>query len=525
MVALDMNLLGQTVGHFEILAELGRGGMAIVYKARQTNLDRIVALKVLRPELARDTLYVARFRLEARSVARLEHPHIVPIYEVGEKDDLHFIAMQYIPGRTLRDLMQEQPALSIERVLGLLTQMSAALDYAHRCGIIHRDIKPSNVMLTETNWVYLTDFGLARAITAEKGLTAAGMVIGTPEYMSPEQAQGLPNIGPSTDTYALGVILYELLTGELPFEGETAVATLAARIMYDPKPPSHFRADLARPVEAVMLRALAREPTQRFQSATQLVTALQNATRSTLKPFRPTPPNFNFTPPPRQTSKRDPVIFYLGLAILMLLLIVTVIGVQLYAAKGTVSWPLPHPSATLASLPTSPPLNPSPLPLQAPDLSKLGWEALTAKKYVEAEQFFQQALLLNPRMELALTGLGMLRQEEDLCSEAEDFFKQALKINEAQSKAHNGLAWCLFKRGKEKDSKEEREIILWQAEEHFKRAIKLDAKDAAMAYYGLGWSQEVRGRLAEAKQNYELASDLAPNDSEIKQALLRAKLW
>lgn len=522
MVALDMNLLGQTVGHFEILAELGRGGMAIVYKARQTNLDRIVALKVLRPELARDTLYVARFRLEARSVARLEHPHIVPIYEVGEKDDLHFIAMQYIPGRTLRDLIHEQPALSIERVLGLLTQMSAALDYAHRCGIIHRDVKPSNVMLTDTNWVYLTDFGLARAITAEKGLTAAGMVIGTPEYMSPEQAQGLPNIGPSTDTYALGVILYEMLTGELPFQGETAVATLAARIMHDPKPPSHFRADLARPVEAVMLRALAREPTQRFQSATQLVTALQNATRSTLKSFRPTPPNF--IPLPHQAPKRDPMITYLGLAIITLLLVVTVIGLQLYAEKGTASWPFAQPSATLVSLPTSPPLNSSPLPLQAADLVQLGWEALTAKKDVEAEQLFQQALLLNPRAELALTGLGVIRQEEDRCSEAEEFFNQALKINEAQSKAHNGLAWCLFKRGKEKASKAERELILWQAEEHFKRAIKLDSKDAA-AYYGLGWSQEVRGRLAEAKQNYEIAFDLAPNDSEIKQAFLRAKAW
>ncbi len=274
----EPSLVGQTIGRFEILSELGRGGMAVVYKARQTDLDRIIALKVLPQSLTVDQSYVARFRQEARSAAQLEHPHIMPIYEVGEVAGYHYIAMKYIQGRTLKQLLEQEGALPVKRAAQILAQVGEALDYAHRQGIIHRDIKPSNVMITDEGWIYLTDFGLARGMGGNtSGLTVAGTVMGTPEYMSPEQAQGLPNVGPPTDIYALGVMLYELLTGAFPFKAETPMAMLAARLVHAPIPPRDVRTDLPPAVEDVIMRALARKPEARFASAGELVAALRNA--------------------------------------------------------------------------------------------------------------------------------------------------------------------------------------------------------------------------------------------------------
>jgi serine/threonine-protein kinase len=290
----DLNLVGRTLGRYEILTPLGAGGMAVVYRARQTDLERIVALKILPPELSLDRSYTARFLQEARSAAALEHPHIVPIYDVGATEGLHYIAMKYIAGQTVRDLAQERGALPVREAARLLEQVAAALDYAHSQGIIHRDIKPSNMMVERNGWLYLTDFGLARGGAAGAGLTQAGTVMGTPEYMSPEQAQGLATIGPATDIYALGVVLYELLTGKMPFEAETPMGMLVARLQRAPTPPRDYRSDLAPAVEDVVMRALARRPESRPGSATELVAELKRAagigSSSTLAPDRPPSP-------------------------------------------------------------------------------------------------------------------------------------------------------------------------------------------------------------------------------------------
>lgn len=273
----ELNLIGRTIGRFEILSELGRGGMAVVYKARQTSPNRIVALKVLPPELSLDRTYIARFRQEADSAAALEHPNIVPIYVVDEAEGLHYIAMKFIDGRTLKEIIHERGALPLDETIRLVEQVASALDYAHSRGVIHRDIKPSNMMLDRSGWVYLTDFGLARGTGGGGGLTIAGTVMGTPEYMSPEQAQGLPNVGPPTDIYALGVVIYEMLTGRMPFKADTPMGMLVARLQHAPIPPRDFRSDLPLPVEDVIMRALARKPEARYQSAGELVTALKQA--------------------------------------------------------------------------------------------------------------------------------------------------------------------------------------------------------------------------------------------------------
>ncbi len=288
----ELNLIGTILGRFEIIKELGRGGMAVVYQARQTDLDRIIALKVLPPSLTHDASYVARFRQEARNAAHLEHPHIMPIYEIGEANGLHYIAMKYITGQTLKDLVQAEGSFSVQRAATILAQVGDALDHAHKQGIIHRDIKPSNMMVTEEGWVYLTDFGLARGTGGTTaGLTMAGTVMGTPEYMSPEQAQGLPNVGPPTDIYALGVVLYELLTGTFPFKADTPMGMLAARLLQAPTPPRDIRGDLSSPVEDVVMRALARKPESRFASAAAMVAALRVAAGiGSAEPPRPATP-------------------------------------------------------------------------------------------------------------------------------------------------------------------------------------------------------------------------------------------
>jgi Tol biopolymer transport system component/serine/threonine protein kinase len=282
----QLSLVGQQLGKFYIEAELGRGAMGIVFRARD-DLDRTVALKVLPPELTVDQSYVERFKREAKSAANLHHPHIITIYEVGQIDKLHYISMFFIEGETLTNVMQREGAMSAGRVADLLEPVAQALDRAHSSGIIHRDIKPSNIMISQDHTIYLTDFGLARSADPAAMATAAGMVLGTPEYMSPEQAQGLSEIGPSTDIYALGIVAYQMLSGALPFSGETTMMTLFARLKQPPRPLSELRADIGPAVEAAVMKALELEPQNRYAQASELIAALRAA--ATGEPAQPAP--------------------------------------------------------------------------------------------------------------------------------------------------------------------------------------------------------------------------------------------
>ena len=228
------------IGKYEIIEELGRGGFATVYRARDVELERVVALKVLHPHYAEDKQFVDRFRQEARAAARLRHPHIVTVYETGEADGQLYIAMEYLPGRTLQALLDAEGALFLERALPILEQVAEALDYAHAQGVVHRNVKPGNVMVeqaAEGVRATLTDFGLVKALAASTALTSRGTLLGSPEYMSPEQAdpQRAGEVGPAADRYALGVVAYQMLTGRVPFPGNTP-ATLYAH-EHKPVPP------------------------------------------------------------------------------------------------------------------------------------------------------------------------------------------------------------------------------------------------------------------------------------------------
>jgi len=270
------------IAHYELVEELGRGGFAVVYKARDTALDRVVALKVLHPYWSADPGFAARFQREARTAARLRrHPSIVTIHEADEAEGQLYIAMEYLPGRTLQALLEEEGALPLERALPILKQVAAALDHAHGQGVVHRDVKPANVIVEEMESgvrATLTDFGLVKAMAESVALTSQGTLLGSPEHMAPEQAdpERAAEVGPAADRYALGIVAYRMLTGRVPFPGNTP-ATLNAHEHKPVPPPRSFRPGLPRPVGAALLKMLAKAPADRFASAGAFVTRLRAA--------------------------------------------------------------------------------------------------------------------------------------------------------------------------------------------------------------------------------------------------------
>lgn len=268
----DLRRLGD---RYELGETLGRGGMAEVLEARDTRLGRRVAIKILRPDLARDPAFQSRFRREAQSAASLNHPNIVAVYDTGEDvlgDDttsvvVPYIVMEYVDGMTLRQLLSSGRRLLPERALEITAGVLAALDYSHRHGIVHRDIKPANVMLTRTGEVKVMDFGIARAMAdASVTMTAASAVMGTAQYLSPEQARG-EIVDARSDLYSTGCLLYELLTGRPPFQGESPVSVAYQHVSEQPAPPSQIDPAVPAPLDAIVLKSLAKNPGDRYQTA------------------------------------------------------------------------------------------------------------------------------------------------------------------------------------------------------------------------------------------------------------------
>ena len=273
-------LLGTHLGRYEVRALLGVGGMARVYTAFDPVLEREVALKVLHTSVQQAD-FAERFRREAQILASLRHPNIVQVYDYGQHDTLSFIVEQLQPGPTLE---QELAALATQDCLmaqgsvhQIILQLADVLDYAHSCNLIHRDLKPSNIIRNERGEVVVTDFGIAKALTAPLTRTQTGWVLGTPAYVSPEQARGSPSLSPASDIYTLGVILFELLTGQVPFDHPQPMEVLLGHIQQSPPSPCSLRPALPSSVEQVVLRALAKNPAVRYPSAGTLAQALMTA--------------------------------------------------------------------------------------------------------------------------------------------------------------------------------------------------------------------------------------------------------
>jgi serine/threonine protein kinase/Tfp pilus assembly protein PilF len=293
--------IGQNVGAYRIIAQLGQGGMATVFKAYHPGLDRYVAVKVMHPAFKQDPGFVQRFNREARIVARLEHPNIVPVYDYAEHAGHPYLVMRFVEGETLKARLRRGP-LGRDQIIQVASQVGAALSHAHGQGILHRDIKPSNVLLTgdpedphDLGDIFLTDFGLARIAEAGESTLSKDMMMGTPQYISPEQAKGIRDLDAGTDIYSLGVLLFELVTGRVPFSADTPYSIIHDHI-FTPLPlPTSIEPNVSAQTERVLLRALAKEREDRYPDVDSFITALVDA----LEEEGAAPPPF---PPPAEGS-------------------------------------------------------------------------------------------------------------------------------------------------------------------------------------------------------------------------------
>jgi len=331
------NLIGQMIGNYQIVSEIGRGGMAIVYKAFQTSLNRYVAIKVLPPYFQHTEEFLDRFKREALAAAQMQHPNIVQIYETGEWNGYHYIVMEYVDGESLHTIMQKRGALDINTAFNLVVQIGSALDYAHAQGIVHRDVKPSNILVDQRGRALLTDFGIAKAAESTR-LTQTGTSLGTPEYMAPEQAEGEP-VDARTDLYSLGVILYQMLTGKIPFGGPTPSAIMYGHVHKAPPALRALNAAVPPAVESVVLKALAKRREDRFQSASEMVAALRNAMAG-----KPPPPIGTDSTAKGKSNSMLPMVFG-GVIGLMMLLFVALVALLARSSQT--------PPATAPSSPTS----------------------------------------------------------------------------------------------------------------------------------------------------------------------------
>lgn len=269
-------MVGKVLGdRYEILEKIGGGGMALVYKAKCRLLNRFVAIKVLRPEFTEDEEFVKKFRREAQSAASLSHPNIVGIYDVGNENGSYYIVMEYIKGQTLKELIRSKGTLGIENATNIAIQICYALDHAHKNHIVHRDIKSHNILIRDDNSVKVTDFGIARAVSSST-ITNTGNVIGSVHYFSPEQARG-GYTDEKSDIYSLGVVMYEMITGRLPFEGESPIAVALKHIQEEPVTPSKVNSRVPKAIEAIILKCMEKEVSKRYNSASEIINDLRQS--------------------------------------------------------------------------------------------------------------------------------------------------------------------------------------------------------------------------------------------------------
>lgn len=381
------DLTGKMLDDYYIAALLGQGGMATVYKAYQSEVDRHVAIKVISPHFANDPNFTQRFEQEAKVVAKLQHPHILPLYNYGQAEGLTYIVMPLIDGGDLADLMLQEH-LGLARINKIISEIGDALDYAHAQGVVHRDIKPTNIMLDKRGNSLLTDFGLARILEERSSrLTASGYVVGTPVYMSPEQGMGEKLDGRS-DIYSLGVVLYELATGKAPYESDTPLGVIYRHIN-DPLPaPRELNPEIPEPLAKVITTAMAKRPEDRFATAGEMVGALQRAigtnpslrqaAKTSVEPHLPSlkktrlvAKNVSAKPAttPRNTeSTRFNLWLISGIAVVLLIFlagVATIVGLWYFSQQSSPNIPAVAPQPTITEPPTPSP-SPTPQPTETP---------------------------------------------------------------------------------------------------------------------------------------------------------------
>ncbi len=493
---------GTTVGPYQIIEQLGAGGMATVYKAYHPALDRDVAIKVLHPAFKNDPQFFVRFQREARIVARLEHPNIVPVYDFNEFEGEPYLVMRFVQGQTLKVSMKDAP-FDKTTVLRLMEPVCDALAYAHRQGILHRDIKPSNIILADNGHVFLTDFGLARMAELGESTLSQDMLVGTPQYISPEQAQGQGNIDGRTDIYALGVVLFEMITGRVPYSGDTPFAIIHDHI-YKPLPlPSTLNGDVDETLEKVVLRALAKDPEDRFSTMEEFWQALKKAlmpsgsAATVIKPI-PQPKTVVDKPPRKKWSKKKIALLAAG-ALISLFLCVAVITSQ---QDENNPQPADNPPAAQPAGQTT-----DVLPPQSPEVEQIvndGIKLLKENNPEEAVARFQQAIDMDPHYIPAYFYGALTALRYDNNDMARDFAAQATANNAARPEIHS-FAGYVFTRTED----------IEQAKAEFQRAIDI-APDYAPAYAGLARVALVEDDPGLAREMLDKAEQLDADLPEVK---------
>jgi serine/threonine-protein kinase len=293
-------------GRYQLLERYGSGGMANVYRARDTLLDRYVAIKVLRDDKSRNADFDLQFQHEARAAANLSHPNIVTVYDYGIDNGQPFIVMELVPGTDLKSLLRKRGRFSVDEGIALMAQACAGLGYAHRAGLVHCDVKPHNMLVTPDNRLKVTDFGIARVLAAVNPSERSEVVWGSPQYYSPEQAAGQAP-SPASDVYSLGIVIYEILTGTLPFTASTPDELAHLHMEANPIPPSEYVPDIPKPLEEIILKVLAKEPSARYRTADQLGRVLlkfgtqrdlPGIMHSSTLPLEAAGPDFDYVEPP-----------------------------------------------------------------------------------------------------------------------------------------------------------------------------------------------------------------------------------
>ncbi|MFN8450799.1 MAG: serine/threonine-protein kinase [Anaerolineae bacterium] len=389
---MSASLVGQKLGKYEITELLGQGGMATVYKGYQREVDRFVAVKVLPPHPGLNTQFVERFRLEARTIARLQHPHILPLYDYGDDEGILYLVMAYADGGSLSDRIR-QGALPSSEIQRLFQQISGALDYAHRQNVIHRDIKPDNILLDREGHALLADFGIVKLMedVESANLTGTGGLVGTPAYMSPEQGQGLP-LDNRSDIYSLGIVIFEMLTGKQPFSAETPMQLVFEHISTPVPPLREFNAKVPPDLDAVMRRALDKKPQNRYASAREFfeefnqvlsgspafsVTKTLPPTGSETVPLITYSPTPQQTPPPPvttviTTTAWNPLVLLGGFAIFALLAVALAVLVLNNSNRPVVVEP-PTAAPTTAATAVAAQPTPLSLPTAVPSLGTVSY--------------------------------------------------------------------------------------------------------------------------------------------------------
>lgn len=367
------NLVGQKFGPYEITAKIGEGGMAVVYKGYQQSLNRYVAIKVLRSELAQDKEFVERFRREALSVADLSHPNILHVYDAGFSDGVYYIVMAFVDGGSLKDMVMRGP-LDMDYAISIVAQVADALHHAHQHGLVHRDVKPNNILMSRDGRPLLTDFGIAKAVHESTGLTRTGTSIGTPEYMAPEQIQG-QKVDGRTDIYALGIVLYEMLTGWTPFSTTTPVATLYKQVNEPPPPLRQANINIPSWLENVALKALEKSPQDRFQQASDFAEALRQR-RAPERVATPAPTAVSRTPARAEPAPKRKGVLVPALIGGIVLLVLALVAIVAALLLGGESGPAPEHTRVVPRATEAPAIvTPEPVGLRDGG-SQVGWQVV-----------------------------------------------------------------------------------------------------------------------------------------------------